>query len=384
MATPDRPRLADATLRHAVHVEGFKAHEAETFAPFLREIDRTIRERLTRDDLTAFTRERLEALLVEVDAMLAGVLERFTGQLLLDLREFAPVEAQATAAILSQAGVSVSLPAAEMVIAAAFTDPLAAGKGKLLEGFVRDWTQSERQAVTGAIRLGMVQGKTTAEIVRDIRGTKARKFADGLLAVTARNAETVVLTATAHVAASARASVYGANADILGGEQWDATLDHRTCPSCGALDRQVFDIGKGPQTPLHPRCRCVRIPVLSDEFAWLTEGEKRSSEHGAVEAESYYQWLKRQPPDYQDKALGPARAKLLREGGLSAEKFAALQLDRRWQPMTLDAMRKAEPELFARVFGEADTRRALARRQAVTVETRQGVVAFREGQIGRK
>lgn len=185
MTASNRPKLADATLRHAVHVEGLKAGQVRKFAPFLREIDRNIREQLTRDDLTTFKRERLEVLLMEVDAMLAGVLERFSGQMLLDLREFAPVEAQAAAAILSQAGVSVSLPAAEAVIAAAFAEPLMAGKGKLLEGFVRDWTQSERQAVTGAIRLGVVQGKTTAEIVRDIRGTKARKFADGLLAVTA-------------------------------------------------------------------------------------------------------------------------------------------------------------------------------------------------------
>lgn len=47
-------------------------------------------------------------------------------------------------------------------------------------------------------------------------------------------------------------------------------------------------------------------------------------------------------------------------------------------------LRKAEPELFARVFAEADTRRALARRQSVTVETRQGAVLFESAQLRDK
>lgn len=344
-----QPALAESTIRHAVLVERLKAGEARKFEAFLREIDRNLREQLTRGELTTYKRRRLEALLAEIDAMLAEVLGRFTGQLDLQLREFAEYEAGAAMHALDNAGIAFALPAAEQLWAAVKVEPLQAGKGKLLAGFIKDWTQAEREAVTGAIRLGVAQGQTTAEIVKAIRGTAALKYADGLLAVTKRNAEAVVLTSVAHVGAVARNEAYAANADIFAGSEWDATLDHRTCVRCQALDGKRWALSEGPTEPLHVRCRCVRTPVLTDEFAWLTKGEKRASVDGPVSGRlSYYQWLKRQDAAFQDAALGPTRGKLLREGGLSAERFAALQLDRKFEPLTLAEMKELEPKAFKR------------------------------------
>lgn len=344
-----QPALADATIRHAVLIERLKSGEVAKFDKFLREIDRNLRERLTRDGITAFQRNRLEAMLAEIDAMLAGVLGRFTRQMELDLREFAGYEAGATAVMLDTAGVAATVPATGLVWAAASTQPLQASKGKLLAGFIKDWTDSERTAVTGAIRLGVAQGQTAAELVRTIRGTKAANYADGLLAVTSRHAEAVVRTAVAHVGMTARHETYTANEDVLAGYQWDATLDHRTCVTCQALDGRVFKFGKGPREPAHVQCRCATIPLLSDEFAFLNEGAMRSSKDGPVDASTtYYGWLKTQSASFQDDALGATRGKLFRDGGLSAQRFAALQLDRRWEPLTLAELRKLEPDAFVR------------------------------------
>lgn len=47
-------------------------------------------------------------------------------------------------------------------------------------------------------------------------------------------------------------------------------------------------------------------------------------------------------------AIGPNRAKLLMNGGLDADKFAALQLGKNFKPITLDRMRELEPEMFKR------------------------------------
>lgn len=343
------PALADATIRHAALLERLKSGEVRKFAPFLREIDRSLRERLTRGGITAFQRDRLEAMLAEIDAMLAGVLDRFTRQMELDLREFAAYEAGATGATLSSAGYAANIPAPVQLWAAATTQPLQAGKGKLLKPFIADWALSERKAVTGAIRLGVAQGQTVPEIVRAIRGTKAAGFKDGLLAVTQRHAEAVVRTSVAHVGMAARHETYTANTDILGGYQWDATLDHRTCVTCQALDGRVFKFGEGPTEPAHIQCRCATVPVLSDEFKFLDEGAKRSSKDGPVDASTtYYSWLKTQPAGFQDSVLGPARGKLFRDGGLTAERFSALQLDRRWEPLTLEELRKLEPDAFDR------------------------------------
>ncbi|MNR66542.1 hypothetical protein D3C85_1900820 [compost metagenome] len=63
---------------------------------------------------------------------------------------------------------------------------------------------------------------------------------------------------------------------------------------------------------------------------------------------SYYNWLKQQPASFQDRAIGPVRAKLFREGGLSIERFAELQLDRNFSPLTLAQMKAIEPLAFER------------------------------------
>lgn len=63
---------------------------------------------------------------------------------------------------------------------------------------------------------------------------------------------------------------------------------------------------------------------------------------------SYYDWLKLQPSAFQDQPLGPTWAKLFSEGGLMLKRFSELQLDRNFQPLTLDQMKALEPLAFER------------------------------------
>lgn len=141
---------------------------------------------------------------------------------------------------------------------------------------------------------------------------------------------------------------------------YDITVEHdhsfivagvvvHNCLQCAALDGQEFPVGEGPRPELHVADRCTVTPVLDDEFAGLRSGAKRSSVEGAVDADlSYYEWLKRQSQGFQDMAIGPQRAQLLRDGGLSATRFRELSLNRNFEPMTLAEMEKAAPLAFER------------------------------------
>src|SRR5690606_18569749 len=213
-----------------------------------------------------------------------------------------------------------TLPAPAQLHAAVFSAPLGArgaGGGMLLEPFVAKWAEADRERVTGAIRRGVAEGRTTEQIIRDIRGTKARRFQDGVLGVNRNAAATVVRTAVQHVATQARVETLQANADILKGYRWSSTLDGRTGEICRSLDGRVFEFGKGPLPPAHPNCRSSIVPELRDEWAGLNEGMQRSSKDGPVDASlSYYEWLKRQPVGFVEDALGPTRAKLFLKGGL--------------------------------------------------------------------
>ncbi|HEX3723280.1 MAG TPA: hypothetical protein VHV31_10840 [Nitrolancea sp.] len=47
-------------------------------------------------------------------------------------------------------------------------------------------------------------------------------------------------------------------------EQWATAEDERVCPECAPLDGAWFQVGFGPQPPLHDHCRCYRFVVWWD------------------------------------------------------------------------------------------------------------------------
>lgn len=101
-------------------------------------------------------------------------------------------------------------------------------------------------------------------------------------------------------------------------------------------------------------CRSATTAVLNDKFKRLSEGRTRSSRKpdGTVKSvsanQTYYDWLKDQPVRFQNEVIGPKRGKLLRDGGLSSQRFQELQLGKNFNPLTLDQMKKLEPVAFGK------------------------------------
>lgn len=352
------PILYDAQVRHQVFIERLKSGEVAKFAPFLKQIDKAIRERLSGDDITDLTRARLEKLLEAVDGLLLGIFTAYTDQLNLDLIDLAQYEATFEASTLSQVGPATFeavVPAVAQIRAAVLTNPLSvrgADGGKLLKPFIQGWASTERTRVVNAIRQGFFEGQTNSEIIKAIRGTKALQYKDGILATTDRNASAIVRTAVQHVATQARMETLKENSDVVQAVEWVSTLDSRTTPTCKSLDGKRFKIDEGPRPPAHIGCRSTVVPIT--RFSGLFGKDATRASKGADGAKqvdaslSYYEWLKTQPASFQDAALGKARAQLFRDGGLSADRFSALQLDRQFKPLTLDQMRALEPLAFER------------------------------------
>lgn len=219
--------------------------------------------------------------------------------------------------------------------------------GDLLEPWIKDFTTKETKRVSNAIRLGRTLGRTNQELVSELIGTKAQDYKNGILNITRRNASTVVRTSVQHVASAARQEVWEGNPKVIARYRFLATLDGETSATCRTLDGQEFDFGRGPIPPVHPNCRSTTLPVLSDKYKFLSKGRTRSSANGAIDSKtSYYDWLKQQDAKTQDNVLGVQRAKLFRDGGMSAEKFRALQFDKNFEPLTLAQMRLIEPKAF--------------------------------------
>ena len=358
--------LLDRAVDHAIDELRFERGVVYRMIAVLNRADARLAaqlaEALLQLDAESFTVQRLEALLVSVRETNAAAYAAVFDALEPALRDLAEAEAAAQRAQLRAAvppAVQLRFPIAgvsvEQVYAAALSRPF---QGRLLREWAADLAESRLRQVREAIRAGYMAGETTADIIRKIRGTKALRFEDGILARPRRELATVVQTALSHTAQTARSASYAANADLVKALRWVSTLDSRTSPMCRARDGLLYSAddkhrpqghkvpwGAGPGR-LHFNCRSVSVPVLK---SWRELGfdadelpaSTRASMDGQVPAElNYRQWLARQSAQRQDEILGPERGKLLRAGKVTVEQFT----DDKGRWLTLEQLRaKIDP-----------------------------------------
>lgn len=355
----DNGAAVSLATRQQVMLERLKTGNANELEAFLREAAQVIRAQLAKGELTAYSRARLEAQLEATKRALADVYGRAADRIEADLKDYAqyagPAEAKAMESILLHT-VEVAVPTAAQIYTAAYQRPLGNGPtATMLKPFIDKWKEGSVSAAENALRMGYFQGKTNDELTRQLVGTKAKRYTDGIIGVTGRNGEMVVRTAMQHMAMTARDAFVQANSDIIKKVEWVSTLDNRTTAVCRSLDSQQFPIDSGPRPPIHPGCRSSVVPVVDNKFIResFRQGETRASkgESGGRQVSSgltYYDWLKTQPAEFQDAAIGKTRGLLLRNGGLTSQRFAELQLGKNFEPLTLAQMRDLEPVAFER------------------------------------
>jgi SPP1 gp7 family putative phage head morphogenesis protein len=342
--------LHDVTVRFQVYLERLKAGEVKQMDSAIRQMDTAIR-RVLNEIGNSPARSRLEKQLVNMRKEMLDIADKNAETYMKTLRKFSDYSldfhTRTIELVLPAGAPALASTANAAAWAGVLASPIQA-TGTLLEDFVDSWGARTVQRVESAIRTGFAQGKTVDEITRIIRGTKANNFTDGILGgVTKREASAMVRTALQHVNNAAQQLVYEDNGDIIEGYIWISTLDSRTSQTCRSLDGEMFKLGKGPVPPIHINCRSSTIPKVKGVD--LLSETTRASVDGQVSAkQTYYEWLKTQPADFQDDALGPVRGKLFREGGLSAEQFSRLSLDKNFQPLTLEEMRQKNPSAFKR------------------------------------
>lgn len=348
-AVPMNEALLDASVRHQVRVLRFTAGEAARATALLDASSAEIVKRLESEDLTAWSEARLRSQLTEIRRLREQVAAEIQGQVASAAPDFASDEADwELAALQATSPVVVAFAAAPpQVLKTLAGQPI---NGVPLSGWLGQMVASDVVRMEQAIRLGIAQGETGRQMT-----ARVMAVAD----VTRANAATIVRTSYNHVSNAAKQEVWTANADVLEGVRWTATLDGRTSPVCRSRDGQVYPVDKGPRPPAHPNCRSQVVPVVKGERIvgerpvvrdsrtrrereidfraeaaaaagdkWKTMGaQERSAAAAARRAAwtaenvgtvpsnvTYDAWLRRQPKAFQDEVLGPARAKMFRDG----------------------------------------------------------------------
>jgi hypothetical protein len=175
-----------------------------------------------------------------------------------------------------------------------------------------------------------------------------------------------------------------ANVEVIGLEEYVATLDGRTTMRCKALDGQTFKPGEGPHPPLHVGCRSARVMYLGQDigkrpskpvterllvkeyaqnnrlgkidsrndlpYGTKTDFDEWSRKRirelvGPIPAQTNYNdWLKTQSAEFQLDTLGKTRAELFRNGGLTLDRF----IDVDGTTLTLKEVARRDADAFER------------------------------------
>jgi hypothetical protein len=236
--------LLEESIRHALDLRQYENGIVRRLIAVLNRSDSRLfaelTEKLEHLGPDSFSVERLDALLASVRALNTEAFEAVQRELTQTLKEFTDSEVAYQRQMLVTAlpvQVSVASVSAESVYAAALARPF---QGVLLREVWKDLDAQRMKQVRQTIAQGFVEGRTTAQIIRDLRGTRAKGYADGLVNRSRRDVESVVRTAMGHYAGFVADRSMEANGDLVKAVMWVSTLDLRTTPECQARDGKQY------------------------------------------------------------------------------------------------------------------------------------------------
>jgi SPP1 gp7 family putative phage head morphogenesis protein len=350
MATANES-LLDQTISHSVGIQRYSTATVRKIIAILNRADANITEELkSRGVDGTYTTARLNKLLEALRVINSEAYAAVEKELNKDLYSLAHYEAEFQQKMITSVipvKIDIVTPSASLLKAAVDSRPF---QGKLLSEWYQGLEAGSRDRLRGTVRMGVVEGQTTDQIVKRVTGTQALQYKDGIQEVSRRGAEAMVRTSINHTVNASRTETYASNADVIKGVQWVATLDGRTTIICASRDGQVFPIDSGPRPPAHTNCRSTTAPVLKSwkemriSLSEAPEGTRASMDGQVAASTTYQSWLEGKSSAFQDDILGPTKGKLFRDGGLTLDKF----VDRNGTEYTLDELRKRESEAFAK------------------------------------
>ncbi len=367
---PFADHIADRFVGHHVDILRLAESERDTIFQMLGQLQADLLKRMDKQiplpGFETFKQQRLQALFTLTDKLIGqqyGRIAKEHQSTLIDLAEF---ESEKTRTLLNRElkvpllSVGVPLPTLKAMV----NDDIVEGRP------AKEWWAQQGNNLRGryqqTIRQGVFAGETLDQLKQRVRGTQARNYQDGIMAISGRDAEALIRTSVQSVANSARYETLKANDDVIAGFQALVTLDLRTSELCMGRSGYAWDLDGQPLNPetkipfpgpppWHWGCRTTLVPVLksweqlqkeakqNDELGKkLDTVEKKlgpgtqASMDGQVAGDlTYQQWLEEQPEERQIAVLGRNRWQLWRRNVLNLSDL----VDQVGRPLTLDALK---------------------------------------------
>jgi len=271
--------------------------------------------------LSEFNKQRKADLLRQVTQVLNKYYLAAQGELALSTEGLAHAQAAHTVSTLNATvaiSAGASLPSKNVLVRLA--------DNVLVEGGpIADWWQrlalDTSFKLSNAIRQGIVQGETNAQIIARVAGKAGQP---GIMEIAKRNAAAVVQTATQAIANDARLKTFEANSDVVVELEWFSAFDSHVCARCMALSGKTWlnsaDGTHAPvghtvpfqSPPIHFMDRCVLLPKTKLS-KFMPKGTRASDVGQIASSTPIDDWLSRKTTAQQDEQLGKGRAQMWRD-----------------------------------------------------------------------
>lgn len=351
-------KLFDLTVLHSVNLTLWGSGVLRRIMSQLNNADTALFDRLSIAALNnpeSGAVAHLDAMLTSVQGLNASAYMQASAMTSKELLALASVEAGWQQAAYAAPGAPLAGVTGEQAYAAAMARPM---QGVLLKEVLPELAGQRMKRLRDAVRTGYLTGQTTADIVRGLRGTKAKSYRDGVIEIDRARLETVVRTAISHTAATARNLFFEQNKDLVASQLWVSTLDGHTSRLCIVRSGKRYTTGDNPKPighlvpwceaggcgpgRLHWNCRSTAIGLLAGQERLFGT---RAQAGGQIDANiSFGDWLRQQTQATQVQLLGARRAQLFDAGQLDITRFTT---DRgRW--IGLQELQARDAEAFRR------------------------------------
>lgn len=375
--------IHDEVILHAIDLDRVRVQNRNKVLVFLKDLQADLIRELVRIDPTSKSAKvqtnRLRALIKQTDLTISSAYQDISKETNGDLRQIAKLEADFGAHALN-AGIGADI-ASSVTLSAEQLDILVTNamiEGAPAANWWRGQSDGLKRRFTTAMRMGIARGEGVPQLMTRIRGTRAKSFQDGVMAVSRSEAATLVRSAVQTVSNDARLVTYERNADLIKAIQWISTLDTRTSDICKALDgktwtvighKPIGHVFHFPGSTAHWNCRSTQIPVLKswqevasksvvrtdgrsaefdaafrrrmkekglndDQINRAVAGARASMDGQVAQSITFQDWLKlkeRKESGFTAKLLGEEKAKLFKAGKITTSDL----IDQNLNPVSL-------------------------------------------------
>lgn len=217
--------------------------------------------------------------------------------------------------------------------------------GLLISESFNALNEKTKKIFQGQIRLGVLNGNTSQEIISNIK-----PFIND---ITENKLRTLVKTSISTVINNTRMDTYRENESIFKGYQWHATLDSRVRIEHLLLDGATWDLnGKGTNdkgkkyyfrnSPAGWNCRCILLPItksykeLGLDIEEIPAGTRSSMDGYVASTLKASDWFEKKGSSFQKEYLGEKRYSLFKEGKITLSDLVS----QKGRVLTVEELRK--------------------------------------------